>query len=340
MHQPKRNRNVSRLVLLVAVVGALAVFPAGAPAATVAYHPDPAARNFDAGVGNWTATTTQGGVGCVVSCATSTAYRATGGTADSGYLQSTVAGLASLVNTAGTSWLSPVFTYDGIGGRLPDSLVFRMDRSATVASLLGVGTATQTVSVVAADGITPVATVVEAAGIGNNPEWHRISAALDSSALTVGSDYRIRIDADFANVLQVVADNSIGYDNVVLAATGTALPAPAAAITAARLRKRTLAGIGRTVLKGRKIRTKIRCAKAVAPARCTLKVAVGLKRKGGKATATKTFRRKGGKTATVRLAVKKKRLARTATRRKVWVRVAVKVPGVRRVKVARKVTLR
>jgi hypothetical protein len=210
--------------LALALIASLAIAIAPAQAVTTDYHPDPNSRTFASSAGGWTADTDYSAPLCLpgLTCPDVDNNRdpsgGTGGAAD-GYLRSDLEGLASLLTTTTVSWRSPAFAYDGAGGHVPDTLSFRLDRRVRADELLALlDEAHYSVFLEDTDAGTSVA-VIDQAPVTTQAGWASIATvSVDPAQLTVGNDYRIRIDTVFDLPATVIPDATFGYDNVLLQA--------------------------------------------------------------------------------------------------------------------------
>jgi Thrombospondin type 3 repeat len=210
--------------LALALIASLAIAIAPAQAVTTDYHPDPNSRTFASSAGGWSADTDYSALLCLpgLTCpAVDNNHDPSGGTggAADGYLRSDLDGLASLLTTTTVSWRSPAFVYNGAGGVVPDTLRFRLDRRIRADKLLALlDEAHYSVFLEDTDAGTSVA-VIDQAPVTDLPGWSSIATVnVDPSQLTLGHDYRFRIDTVFDLPATVIPDATFGYDNVLLQA--------------------------------------------------------------------------------------------------------------------------
>ena len=123
---------------------------------------------------------------------------------------------------SGSIYRSPVFTYDGAGGKGPDNLKFRMSRRADLNALLSVAGSSATYSVSmerVGGGSSEAVEIVEPTSMAGAEEWTAIDpVSVDPALLDIGSKYRMVITSVFENGAQVIESGSVGYDNVTLRA--------------------------------------------------------------------------------------------------------------------------
>jgi Thrombospondin type 3 repeat len=210
--------------LVVALIASLAIAIAPAQAVTTDYHPDPESRTFATSPGGWTADTDYSAVLCVpgLTCPdVDNDHDPSGGTGggSDGYLRSDLEGLTSLLTTTTVSWRSPEFVYSGAGGQVPDTLKFRVDRRVNADELLALlDEAHYSVFLDDTDAGTAIA-VVDQAPVTNVAGWTSIATVnVDPAQLTLGHNYRLRIETVFDLPATVIPDATFGYDNVLLQA--------------------------------------------------------------------------------------------------------------------------
>jgi hypothetical protein len=205
-----------------------------ASAATSVYHPDDDARTFENTDGGWTDSSQYTNGLCVpaVTCpAVGSFYVPSGGAAgaDDGFYRSRLLGLVSLLSTTRATLTSPNFTYNGAAGEVPDSLALTLDKRADVDALLQLLTEVNYSLYLdrIGNGGGSV-TLVDHVDVANFNQWTSIaSVAVDSSQLTIGHTYRIRIVTELDLPVGVIDDATFDYDNVVLRAdAGDDPPAP------------------------------------------------------------------------------------------------------------------
>jgi hypothetical protein len=208
----------------------LATGAATASAATTDYHPDTEARTFATSAGGWTADTDYSALLCIpaVTCpAVDHDFDSTGGAggATDGYLRSDLIGLTSVLTTTEMSWQSPTFTYNGAAGDTPDDVTFTYDRRTRAGALLQL--LDNAYVSVYLDNVTTddSLTIDENRFVAHLVDWTSIPAIdLDPSQLTMGDEYRIRIETVLEIPVGVIPDGSFHYDNVLLRASKVDTP--------------------------------------------------------------------------------------------------------------------
>lgn len=215
-------RPLAALAVLVASAVAVLAGPALAGAETT--YPGGDATNFAQSDGGWSFEDSYSGV-CVqgITCPSITGTRqasgGTGGGAD-GYLEvrSGRTTVAALLSTSTGTWTSPQFTYNGAGGKIPQSLQFSMNVRSGLQALLNLGAdAGYTVTAVSSSGIE--VPLVEAGGTeGSADTWSAVNEALTPDALTIGGKYRIRIVYSVGGLAAVLPSGGLDFDDVAVTA--------------------------------------------------------------------------------------------------------------------------
>jgi hypothetical protein len=339
-----RKRAGSRAHRLAVACGALAILalvPATASAVTSAYHPTQNARTFGNNAGGWTGTAAYG-AGCAagVTCpAIANLHRNSGGVDQSGgsndgHLRTRLTGLTALLGATSTStWRSPTFTYGGAGGNQPNSLAYTMAIQANVEGLIDSGssvTFAASLERVTAGGSIPLVPVTS---IPANTGWNGVApVALSPQDLTLGHRYRLRISTVYSTLAALIPTSTVDYDNVALVAEAPGQGPAGGGAAGGGLASKTV------VMKGDKLRTKVRCGRAV-QGRCKIKM-VGLwKKEGPRVTKLKKVFVRSGKTKKVGLKLRPNAIAAVATRDDIWIAIKVNANGFKTLKI-KKLNLR
>jgi hypothetical protein len=309
--------------------------PAGADDSSQ-YPSDPAARTFNGGTGGWTGSTDFEG-SCLppLLCPqVNNEYVAAGDADGNGFIGSDYLGVAGVGAVAGTStgtWQSPAFTYTGTSKA---ELAFTMQRRSDVDEVLAVAgnSAEYAVRLVNATEGDLVQTLIAPSTLAGADQWTSVPTVLfNSSRLSAGDKYRIRIESIYTTGTGVVVTGSAGYDNVVL---GPAVAAGAGAgggkgsgrdnLRSAELLSLLRAGLSKTAVvigaksgKAKRLLVRVSCPAAIGTA-CRI-TAQGLLRKGKPVTAKRTVKVGEGKKRQVVLKVKPKFRAKVAKRKRLLV---------------------
>lgn len=201
--------------------------------APTAAHADTAStttrESFATGADGWTPSATYTGL-CLpqLLCpAISSDFVATGGSDGDGdgYLATTFSSLASTVaGTTTSGWLSPAFTYTGVGGEVPTSLSLDLSKRVTLGGLLGLDVLNDSsYQVDLVDTATGGAvSVIPATELTDDDAWTAAPPAqISPSRLTIGHSYQLRVSTTYHSVATVVASGEVGYDDVRLSAERT-----------------------------------------------------------------------------------------------------------------------
>lgn len=243
---------------IAALMALVMLFPAAGSAATK-YPSSPNSRNFDSGgTGGWTPQVSFGGVLgglgiCGVGgflCPTIEHERLASGGNPGGYLNTNGSGTIALLSTAGSTWTSPPFEYQGDGGKQPDLVYFSMDGLADIGGLLAalpgglnavLNNVRQSVAIVNNDNpddvvqiLVPEAPLTQILGIdladltdivggSAEPSWETAAVNLvNTSSLKLGNWYRIRVTTEYAGLaglgIGAFPAFDVGLDNVELTA--------------------------------------------------------------------------------------------------------------------------
>jgi hypothetical protein len=316
----------ARLIIVGLALTASAVLPATASAVTSAYHPNENARSFSTSAGGWGGSASYG-PGCVagVSCPTiANTFQSSGGVdgGGDGFIRTGLTGLTALLGATSTgTWTSPEFAYAGANGAQPNSVAFTLATQANVVGLLDTGSSV-TYSVALED-VTAGGSrsLIPVADVPTNTGWNGVApVVIPPGDLVLGHEYRFRVSTIYSTVLAALPDARVDYDNVTMVAE-----APGAGPAGGGPAGGGLAGKS-AVLKGSKMRVKVRCGRAV-QGKCKMKL-VGLWKKAGpRVTKLRTVRVPAGKKKKVALKVKPAALAAVETREKIWVAIKVNANG-------------
>jgi hypothetical protein len=362
---PLSTRLAAGLTGLLLAGGALAVPAAAhADAGSSTEH-----AQFTSDAEGWTPSATYTGL-CLpqVLCPTLTAtYAASGGVGGDadGYLSTTFSSLLSTV--AGTTtggWLSPAFTYTGVGGQQPTSVTLDLARKVDLSGLLGLDVLNDShYQVDLVDTATGGAvTVVPSTPLTGSAGWAAIPPAqVSPDRLTIGDSYQVRITTTYHSVATVVAAGEVGYDDLRLTASRvensdthtdtttivylpapTPTPAPADTMSTRILRqyvkKQGLPATAKLV--GNHVKLTVSCLAAAAPRSCKYAVQGLARGKGSPAsTGRKVLSVQAGAHRTISLKVRPAYLAKYKKAKQISVRAKVRV-GVYKVTVVKKVRLK
>jgi hypothetical protein len=320
-----------RTPALLALAGA-AMIALAAPqiAGAASSYPNPSdARSFGTTDGGWHSSTSFAGL-CIpaVNCPTVTnEYVADGGTGGQGdgYLRTRIGSLLGVGATSRGIYTSPAFTYTGANGAQPSSLTFGVARRSTLGQLLAVASNSADYSVDLVD-ITQggnAASVIDNEPIGDQNSWVAKSVSVAPGSLTLGDQYRVRITSEFETGVQVVPGGSVGYDDVVLSATGDGGGNPGGGQHS--LRHRIRDGIGAAHLTRHGLTFKARCPGAARPHKCAMKLSARLSKKGHRITNTRKARLGAAKHRRIRLHLKHRYAKRAHHRKRIWIKANVRV---------------
>jgi hypothetical protein len=308
----------TRRVLSLAGLGVFAITLSISGVASAApvvkeYPLQPNARNFEFSSGGWAPEVQIDGV-CVpgLTCPMVRAqYESTGGAGgNGGYLRTEInpPTLAAALTVSHVIFRSPPFRFDGVRGKDPDRLTFRITRRADVDKFLSLlnDEAEFAVHIIDVGQGTPNAgiTVVPFQTLAGAPEWSNAAPVnLEPDDLTIGRRYRIEIITRYVTDAVVIPMASADYDNVRLRAVFNP-DANRRQIRVPELRRLLRQGPPKSAsLKNGRLTTRVRCP-AKAPQGCKV-AATGLVRKGGRpVTNTQTRRIRAGGGKAVRLKVK------------------------------------
>jgi hypothetical protein len=339
-----------------AAAAAALLFAMPVPAHADTYAPQPASQDFNGGTGGWDGTTRTSGL-CVPALlcpAVSTDWSA-GGADGNGYLRTRFGSVASTQTGTSTGiWTSPVFTYNGLGGKQPGSVTFDMFILKDVQALLDVTALNDTSYLVDLVDQTNgnAISVVPSTVASPNAGWTAIpSASVNPNQLKIGRPYRIRITTSYHAAVTVVASGEVGYDNVRLTTSadkgngsggGGGANGGSGITTTRQLRQLTkhyiLPATGK--VSGRQLKVKFRCPAIAAPKPCQIQFQ-GLRagRFSPPATARKVLKIRAGHTRLARVRIKPQFVASYHHARKIWVKCTVRVGNVK-VTVHRRMKLR
>lgn len=222
-----------RLLGAVAASALLIALPVPSHADT--YVPTTVDQDFDGSAGGWTASASYGGL-CLpqLLCPAATSGYAAGGADGNGYLRTGFSTLvATVAGTTTATWESPAFAYNGAAGAVPASLTFDMNVLQDLGALLGLSVDnTSSYRVDLVDQTNGNAVGVATGPLTPNAGWSAVpSATITPALLTLGREYKIRIETRYTALVTAVASGEVGYDNVRLVATPVGTPPPPVVIT-------------------------------------------------------------------------------------------------------------
>jgi hypothetical protein len=273
------------------------------------------------------------------------------GGAGGGYLLTGVSNFAGVDATAKSQWVSPAFTYRGVGGERPDKVKLKLSRIADVESFLEVEGDSANYSVQLVDTTKgPNVQVLPPTTLAGAQDFTEIRPVdVEPGALKVGHSYRFRIVSTFnSGTAQVIPAASAGYDNIRLTAqsrsgsgsgpgNGSNGSNGSSGSNGSNGGNGGHAGnggrfggngvIGRSArLKGDRLIVKVRC-KAKERKRCRVKLQARLRKHGPAVTAKRVASVKPGKKRRVALNVRDRYASKLAAKRKVVLRQVVRRGG-------------
>jgi hypothetical protein len=311
---------------------ALAVAPATASAVTSVYHPDPPSRTFGNNQHGWSGSAAYG-PGCVqgATCPAITNGFQGGGGADGpgdGFIRTSASGLAALGGATSTGiWTSPKFTYVGAHGVNPTTVAFTMATQGSIGGVLDSG-GSVTFSVVLADEAGGSVSLIPVTAVPTNGSWSGVPpVSVSPNALQLGHEYRFRVSAVYSSGLALLPSARVDYDNIALVAEAPGGGAGiGGGVAGGGLASKTV------VMKGDKLKLKVRCGRAV-QGRCKIKM-VGLWKKAGpRVTKLKKVFVRHGKTKKVALKLRPRAIAAVATRDDIWIAIKVNANGFKTLKI-------
>jgi hypothetical protein len=330
--------------ILGAVVASALLFSLDVPASHAdTYVPTPVNQDFSGSQGGWTQSADYSGL-CLQTLVCPAVYNGwSGGGADgNGYISAKFASLASTVaGTSSSTWESPAFTYNGLGGKTPGSVTFDMNMLRNVGALLDLSVLNDTkYSVDLVDQASGnKVSVIPATLAAPNTSWQAVpSASVSPNLLKIGHNYKIRITTAYHAVVTVIATGEVGYDNVTLTTAaadggGNTTNNGGSNITDIKqLRQLTKNYIlpKSAEVKGHLLIVHLRCPAAASPKPCQIQFAGLQKGKFSKAaTARKIVKLKANKERTVKIRIKPKYQSYYNTAKKIWVKIIVRVGRVR-----------
>jgi hypothetical protein len=325
-----------KLLLAVLASSLLALTPTASQADT--YAPNPVDQDFNGSAGGWEGVSTSSGA-CVPAllCPAVTTDWSPGGADGNGYLRTQFGSAAATqAGTATSIWTSPVFAYNGLGGKEPGSVTFDMNILRNVQALLDASLMNDTAyEVNLVDQTNGVAvSVVPSTKVAPNGSWTAIqTASVNPKLLKLGRPYRIQIRTSYHAVATVVATGEVGYDDVRLTTAATGGATGGSGITNIKqLRKLTKNYIlpKSAEVKGHLLVVHLRCPAIASPKPCQIQFAGLQKGKFSKAaTARKIVKLKAGKERTVKIRIKPKYVAAYQAATKIWTKAIVRVGKVR-----------
>ena len=252
-----------------------------------------------------------------------------------GFIRTGLTGLTALLGATSTgTWTSPTFTYGGAGGVQPTSLAFTMAIQANVEGLIDSGSSVtwsaRLEDLTAGDSLP----LVPVTNIPANSGWNGVApVALSPGNLTLGHQYRIRVSTVYSTVAALLPNSRVDFDNVALVSQAPGGGAGAGGgVAGGGLASKTV------VMKGDKLRVKVRCGRAV-QGRCKIK-RVGLWKKAGpRVTKLRKVFVHAGKTKKVNLKLRPRAIAAVATRDAIWIAIKVNANGFKTLKI-KKLNLR
>jgi hypothetical protein len=321
------------------LAGLLLVLAPLAAAATSKYPPDVAARGFNGGLAGWTESSSfDGNCTAPLLCPSVTnSFQASGGADDGGFIRSAYSGVAGLMAVAGTTtavWQSPTFTYEGVGGKRPTAVDFKLDRRASVDQLLAVegNSADYSVRLVDLSEGGESLTLFSPTTLAGAHTWTRFvrRPSVDPDLLAMGHEYLVQITTRYTTGTSAVVSGSADYDNVVLSAERGG--SGAQGITSAQLSELIRAASPDTAIltgsgkagagKAKRFLVRVRCPRKVGR---TCRMAVqGLLKRGKPATTRRTVKVHKGRAKLVTLRVKPKARVKVAKRKRLLVRQRVR----------------
>jgi hypothetical protein len=173
-------------------------------------------------------------------------------------------------------------------------------------------------------------TLIPATNIPANTGWNGVPpVAVSPGDLTLGQQYRFRISTVYSTALAVIPSARVDYDNVALVAEAPGGGAGVGGgVAGGGLASKTV------VMKGDKLRVKVRCGRAV-QGRCKIKM-VGLWKKAGpRVTKLKKVFVRYGKTKKVNLKLRPRAIAAVATQDDIWIAIKVNANGFKTLKIKR-----
>jgi hypothetical protein len=323
-----KARTAVASVVAVLAAGAL-IAPGIAAAAKQSYAPGKQARNFDGGAGGWTATdsnaTLGGGALCILSgvvlCPEATSeHQATGGVGDSGHLNAHFEILVGVSGTATSVWGSKPFTYKGVKGKKPSSVMFKAQRSTSLSELLTLPSqgATYTAEIVPEGGGAAIA--AGGGGLPTTEDWDPLEpVSISPGDLTRGQSYSIRITTEYeSGIVALAGAGDVGYDNVVLVAKrGTGGGGGGGGFTR-QIRK----GVGPSVVQGKFLFVRVKCPKS-APDTCKFRTTASFRKHSARIAGPGRATGAPGDKGYMRLKVKPSARNKLANRSRVFAHVKV-----------------
>jgi hypothetical protein len=318
------------------VVVVVGLTPAAAPAAQVVaeYPANAEARTFSKNSGGWNLSrVVYSGPLCIpgVTCPSVTnSFQPSGGTAGpaDGYIQSQLNGVASTFLAESEGLLhSPAFTYNAVDGKPAEELELRWSRKADVGALLDIPGNAAKYSVAIVDAATaqvPIVEPINHAALSGAPNWTAFLADIPASKLTIGGQYILCITTHYTTVATVIPSATADFDDVSLIASRKVGGGGATGL-ASRL-KAALRESGSAKLRKRTLTFKVRCPKEASEP-CRITASGHLKRRGKKATNTRTKRVPPAKRRQIKLKVKKSAVSEIQKRNKIFLRLRSRADG-------------
>ena len=338
----------------VAIAAAAALGTAGsASAAQQAYAPGKQAQSLNGGPGGWTATDTNegllGSTLCIVSgvliCPESDSSHSTdggaSGTAGDGYLNAEFSVIAGVAGKGTSVWESKEFTYKGVKDKKAKRLTFKAKQQSDLTELLALpsSSASYTAEIIPGDGGPAIG-----AGDGDIPatqDWTALEATdIPANELKRGDAYSIRITSVYeTGLVGVVADGTVGYDNVKLVANTRKGGGGGGGTATNRFKRQARNGLGPAVERGKFLFLKVRCPKAAAPDNCKIKVRALMKKKGPRATNAKRVNAAPGQKGFVKLKVRPAMRSKVANKKTIFAKAKYKA-GAQKVTITKRVKVK
>ena len=327
--------------LLGAVIASALLFAIPVPAAHAdTFAPNPVSQDFSGSQGGWT-TSAEFSQFCVqqLLCPAVNNTWVAGGADGNGYISTQFATLVETVpGTATGIWQSPAFTYSGLGGKTPGKVTFDMNMMKNLGALLNLSLLNDAqFSVNLVDQNTGVGvSLVPSTELTQNSGWVAIpSVSVNPNLLTLGHNYKIRIDTTYHAAVTAVALGEVGYDNVRLttaAADGSGANRGSGITNIKHLRKlvKTYILPKSMTVEDRFLKVHLRCPAVATPRPCQIQLQGLQKGKFSQpATARKIVKLRAAKERTVKIRIKPGYVVSYTKAKKTWVKCIVRVGKVR-----------
>jgi hypothetical protein len=138
-----------------------------------------------------------------------------------GFLRTTIENIIGAESTSRGIWVSPEFTYRGVGGEKPTDLSFELARRTALSPLLSTSGSSAHYTVEIVDAATGVGrTIIDTAPLGAAEGWAQTPLlSVNPGSMQIGRSYQLRITSTFDTEAEVFPASTVDYDNVTL--TGT-----------------------------------------------------------------------------------------------------------------------